>query len=127
MARMALADLREQEALLKKQLADLQDLQNSDEFKKEIEFEDKLRNLLGEYGFSLKNVIAILDPKGVSTRAKDTSSQRPTRKARNVKIYTHPLTGAVIETKGGNHKLLKEWKAEHGSEEVESWAQVAQG
>jgi len=28
----------------------------------------------------------------------------------------------VIETKGGNHKTLKEWKAQWGSDEVESWA-----
>ena len=30
-------------------------------------------------------------------------------------------TGEVVETKGGNHKTLKEWKAEHGSAIVESW------
>lgn len=30
-------------------------------------------------------------------------------------------TGEVIETKGGNHKGLKEWKSEHGAETVESW------
>ncbi|MDG9812333.1 transcriptional regulator, partial [Pseudomonas juntendi] len=27
----------------------------------------------------------------------------------------------IIETKGGNHKLLKEWKAQYGADEVESW------
>jgi hypothetical protein len=28
----------------------------------------------------------------------------------------------VIETKGGNHKTLKEWKAKWGSDVVEGWA-----
>jgi hypothetical protein len=27
----------------------------------------------------------------------------------------------VVETKGGNHKTLKEWKTKHGADEVESW------
>jgi hypothetical protein len=37
------------------------------------------------------------------------------------KVYKNPHTGEVVETKGGNHNQLKEWKAEHGSETVESW------
>jgi hypothetical protein len=43
------------------------------------------------------------------------------RRARQVKVYKNPHNGEVIETKGGNHKLLKEWKAEYGSGKVESW------
>lgn len=119
-----LTDLREQEALLKKKLAELELLKNSDEFKNEIEFESKLRDLLAEYGFSLKNVIDILDPKGSSTRVKESPSQRAPRKARNLKVYSNPHNGEVIETKGGNHRVLKEWKAEYGSETVESWATI---
>jgi hypothetical protein len=38
-----------------------------------------------------------------------------------VKVYKNPHTGEVVETKGGNHKTLKEWKAEYGSDTVESW------
>jgi hypothetical protein len=37
------------------------------------------------------------------------------------KVYKNPHTGEVVETKGGNQKTLKEWKAEHGSDTVESW------
>ncbi|WP_259645995.1 DNA binding protein, partial [Pseudomonas ficuserectae] len=39
-----------------------------------------------------------------------------------VKQYKNPHNGEVIETKGGNHKTLKEWKAKWGSDDVESWA-----
>jgi hypothetical protein len=38
-----------------------------------------------------------------------------------VKIYKNPDTGELVETKGGNHITLKEWKAEYGSETVGSW------
>lgn len=38
-----------------------------------------------------------------------------------VKQYKNPHNGEIIETKGGNHKLLKEWKAEYGSDVVEGW------
>jgi hypothetical protein len=38
-----------------------------------------------------------------------------------VKVYKNPESGEVVETKGGNHKTLKEWKAKYGSEKVESW------
>jgi hypothetical protein len=31
------------------------------------------------------------------------------------------VSDEVVETKGGNHKVLKEWKAEYGSDTVESW------
>lgn len=37
-----------------------------------------------------------------------------------MKVYKNPLTGEIVETKGGNHKLLKAWKAQFGAE-VESW------
>ncbi|MCY1461647.1 hypothetical protein D9M71_793250 [compost metagenome] len=72
---------------------------------------------------SLRQVVTILDPsKGVSmsTAATSTSAQR---KPREVKRYKNPHSGEVVETKGGNHKILKQWKQEHGSETVESWLQ----
>ncbi len=88
--------------------------------KKEIEFETKLSALLGEYSYSLKDVINLLDPKS-DRRAPVAEPQASTRTPRQVKVYKNPNTGDVVETKGGNHKKLKEWKAEHGSDTVESW------
>lgn len=88
--------------------------------KKEIEFETKLRDLLAKYGYSLKDVINLLDPQS-SRRASVPAPKTGTRKARQVKVYKNPRTGEIIKTKGGNHKGLKEWKSEHGSATVESW------
>lgn len=104
-------------------MAELETLKNDDGLKREIEFETKLRDLLGEYGYSLRNrnIVAILDPQFNSRRAPAAAETKGTRKARAVKIYKNPHSGEVVETKGGNHKVLKEWKAEHGSDTVESW------
>lgn len=92
-----------------------------DGLKREIEFEKKLRDLLGEYDYSLRNIIAILDPQSSNRRAPVAVETKSTRKARAVKVYKNPHSGEVVETKGGNHRTLKEWKAEYGAQEVESW------
>lgn len=44
-----------------------------------------------------------------------------TGKPRQAKVNKNPYTGEIVETKGGNHKKLKEWKADHSSDIVESW------
>lgn len=116
-----LAEFRALEQQLAAQLAELETLKNDDGLKREIEFEQKLRNLLGEYGYSLRNVIAILDPQASRSAPAATESKAGTRKPRQVKIYKNPHSGEVVETKGGNHKILKEWKSEYGADEVESW------
>ena len=115
-----LAEFRQLEKHLAEQLQALEALKGDAGLKQEIEFETKLRALLAEYGYSLPNVINLLDPKS-GRRAPAAESKTSTRKPRQVKIYKNPNTGEVVETKGGNHKTLKEWKAEHGSATVESW------
>lgn len=122
-----LAEFRQLERHLAEQMAALEAMKGDKELEQEIKFESKLLSLLGEYDKSLKDVISILDPKGGSKPAGTRPGRaqpeptKATRKARSVKIYKNPHTGEFIETKGGNHKQLKEWKAEHGSDEVESW------
>ncbi|BFT65090.1 histone-like nucleoid-structuring protein, MvaT/MvaU family [Pseudomonas moorei] len=115
-----LAEFRKLEQQLAAQLAELESMKSDSGLKKEMEFESKLRALLGEYGFSLKNIINILDPQG-SRRAPAAEPKSGTRKPRQVKVYKNPNSGEVVETKGGNHKTLKEWKAKYGSDTVESW------
>lgn len=115
-----LAEFRQLEKHLAEQLQALEALKGDAGLKKEIEFETKLRALLAEYGYSLPNVIKLLDPQA-GRRAPALESKSGSRKPRQMKIYKNPKTGEVVETKGGNHKTLKEWKAEHGSDTVESW------
>jgi len=115
-----LAEYRQLEKHLAEQLQALEALKGDAALKKEIEFETKLRGLLDQYGFSLKHIINLLDPQ--STKRGPALAATPgTRKPRELKIYKNPHTGEVVETKGGNHKTLKEWKTKHGSDVVESW------
>lgn len=115
-----LAEFRQLEQKLAAQLAELEALKGSSELQKEIEFETKLRDLLAKYGFSLRDIINILDPQA-NRRSNAPTVEKSPRRARQVKQYKNPHNGEIIETKGGNHKLLKEWKSQYGSDEVESW------
>lgn len=121
------AEYRALERQIADQLAALEALKGSEALQRELEFEDKLRKLLGEYSMSLRNVIAILDPKAaagsVGTVGK-VDGRRGPRAPRAVKRYVNPHTNEVVETKGGNHATLKSWKSEHGAAEVESWLQA---
>jgi hypothetical protein len=38
-------------------------------------------------------------------------------------VYKNPETGETVESKGGNHKVLKAWKEQYGAEQVEGWLQ----
>lgn len=116
-----LAEFRELEQKLAAQLAELEALKGSSELQKEIEFEEKLRDLLARYGFSLRDVISILDPQSSRRSGVAAPVEKSARRARQVKQYKNPHNGEIIETKGGNHKLLKEWKKQYGAEEVENW------
>lgn len=113
-----LAEYRQLEKHLAEQLHALEALRGNSGLKKEIEFETKLRGLLDQYGFSLKHIINLLDPHSTARR-KTSASAAGTRKPRELKVYKNPSTGETIETKGGNHKALKKWKAEHAADVVE--------
>ncbi|WP_122533048.1 histone-like nucleoid-structuring protein, MvaT/MvaU family [Pseudomonas viridiflava] len=115
-----LAEYRQLEKHLAEQLQALETMKGNEGLKKEIEFETKLRKLLEQYGFSLKHIVNLLDSKATA-RSTSTEKAAGTRKPRDLKIYKNPNTGEVIETKGGNHKALKAWKAEHGADVVEGW------
>ena len=115
-----LAEFRAAEKALQEQLAQLESLKNDAGLKKEIEFEEKLKTLMGKYDKSLRDVIAILDPaprKGCAPAA----AAPKQRRARVVKVYHNPHTGELIETKGGNHRGLKAWKEQYGAATVDSW------
>jgi len=101
----------------------LKNLSQDDKLQKELEFEKKLRELMGEYQKSLRDIVALLDPDARQSKpARTAKPSAAPKRARKVKQYKNPHNGEVIETKGGNHKTLKEWKNKWGAEEVEGWA-----
>lgn len=116
-------EYRATEEAIKELQARLANLAQDGSLQKEMEFEEKLRALMGEYGKSLRDVNLILDPDHKAFRGGKASTQdKPTSKrARKIKQYKNPHNGEVIETKGGNHKTLKEWKEKWGGDVVETW------
>ncbi|WP_440465629.1 histone-like nucleoid-structuring protein, MvaT/MvaU family [Pseudomonas sp. YH-1] len=119
-----LAEFRAAEKALQEQLAYLESMKNDAGLKREIKFEEDLKKLMQEYGKSLRDVVSILDPESHLAVGRSVVRGSATqRKARAIKVYKNPHTNEVVETKGGNHKVLKAWKAEYGNDLVESWLQ----
>lgn len=115
-------EYRATEEAIKELQERLKSLEKDDKLKKELEFEEKLRTLMGSYGKSLRDILALLDPEAKLSKAPRAAKATGSKRARKVKQYKNPHNGEVIETKGGNHKTLKEWKAKWGADTVESWA-----
>jgi hypothetical protein len=115
-------EYKELEELVRQSQSRMAEIASNEQFKAEKEFDTKLRDLLGTYGKSLRDVIAILDPTRVSVAPK-AAGGKTVRKQRVLKVYKNPHTGETVETKGGNHRGLKTWKAEYGSDVVEGWLQ----
>jgi len=99
----------------------LQNLSADNSLKQELEFEQKLRDLMEQYNKTSTDVIYILEPDPrILRRIK--SKGNNLNLTRKTKRYLNPHNQEVIETKGGNHKILKEWKAKYGSDVVEGWS-----
>lgn len=92
-----LAEFRQLERHLAEQLAALEAMKVDKGLEQEIEFEGKLRTLLGEYNKSLKDIVSILDPQGgfKPGKAAATAPVKGTRKPRAMKLYKNPHSGEV--------------------------------
>ncbi|RUR43591.1 histone-like nucleoid-structuring protein, MvaT/MvaU family [Vreelandella populi] len=114
-----LSNYIKKEQLLKQLQEELQALENNSELKKELEFKEKLQALMIEHGKEARDVCEILDPTYLKAPTKVTNTV--VRQQRPLKVYKNPYTGQVVETRGGNHKVIQEWKAEYGNEEIVNW------
>ena len=103
---------------LKRKQAQLEKLQKEVEKleKQEGAFVAELEKLLKKYGQTHADLARV---GGTGSKAKATPVRK--RKRRKLKVYVNPKTKEKVETRGGNHRILKAWKAEHGSDVVESW------
>lgn len=97
---------------------ELDQMKKSKVVQKELAFLQDLENLLKKHGKTMNDL-----PRPTKGRVVKGTKAAPTqtRKKRKLKTYLNPHTGEKIQTRGGNHTILKAWKAEHGSDEVESW------
>lgn len=112
-------EYRATEEAIKELQARLANLSQNDKLQKDLDFEKKVRALMGEYSMSLPELVSLMDPESKVVKA---DQVKATRRPRKVKQYKNPHDGSIIETKGGNHKELKAWKAQYGDEVVEGWA-----
>lgn len=75
-----LAEFRRPERELQEQLALLEKIQGDSGIKREMEFEDKLKALMADYGMDLMKVIDILDPQAAKpAQAEPVVKQRRAR------------------------------------------------
>lgn len=98
-------------------------LAHDPEVVKIFQFLSRLDVLAKKYQFESSDIILLLDPSYAAETPKQERNSATTlkRKQRQLKCYRNPHTGESIETRGANHKLLKQWKEEYGAEVVESW------
>ena len=112
-------------AAIEKQMAqlekELKSIENSAAFKKENTVMRALTSLMKKHGCSKNDLIALLQEDGskLVTRAKKATAT--TRKPRKLKVYKNPKTGETVETRGGNHKVLKAWKATYDLKNIDDW------
>ncbi len=114
-----LASYREKEELMRKLQEELRKMEENTQLKKELTFKQEVESLLEKHDRSVRDLAEIF---GLNTS--DSGSAKPgrgNRRTRKLKVYLNPHTQERLETRGGNQKQLKEWKAQHGSDEVESW------
>lgn len=112
-------------AAIEKQMAqlekELKSIESSAAFKKENAVKRSLSNLMKKHGYSQNDLIALLrddQTEYVKRRKKPAGTGR---KPRKLKVFKNPETGETVETRGGNHKVLKAWKAEYSLDNIDDW------
>jgi hypothetical protein len=111
-----LAEFRAAEKALQEQMAQLEALKKDAGLKREIEFEQKLVGLMKSYDKSLRDIIAILDPKAWPGLRQAAKQQR---RPRVVKVYRTPHRRADRDQRRQPPRL-KAWKEQYGAP-PESW------
>lgn len=114
-------DYYQKKQLVERLAAELAQLEKDQALKRELEFGEKIRELMTFYEKSSKEVLEILsaiDPSISVLRVKVSETSQPRRL---LKTYKNPHTGEVVKTRGGNHKTLNEWRKKYGKETVQSW------
>merc|ERR1711916_39490 len=107
-----------------KPAAELEKLEKDQALKSELEFENKVRDLMKQFDKSPKDVLQILAAIDPSIAGGKVEVAAGTRAKRPLKTYKNPHTGEVVKTRGGNHKTLNEWRDKYGKEAVQSWQEA---
>lgn len=117
-------DYYQKKQLMEQLAEELSKLEDDQSLKSDLEFEEKVKALMGEYDKNPRDVLQILSVIDPSI-ASSAGAMPQQRAKRPLKVYKNPHTGEVVKTRGGNHKTLKQWREKWGKEEVSSWAEDA--
>ena len=112
-------------AALEKQLAqiekELKSIERSAAFKKENAISRALNNLMKKHACSKNDLISILQSDSAAPAKRSVAWSSKTRKPRKLKVFKNPNTGEIVETRGGNHKVLKAWKTQYKLADINEW------
>lgn len=112
-------------AALEQQLAqiekELKSIERSAAFRKENAINKALTNLMKKHGCSKNDLISILQGTSATTAGRVRTANSKARKPRKLKIFKNPNTGETVETRGGNHKTLKDWKSKYALTNIDEW------
>ena len=100
---------------------ELKTIENSAAFKKENAVKRALDGLMNKHGCSKNDLITLLQSDKSKPLKRGKKPAATTRKRRKLKVFKNPETGETIETRGGNHKILKKWKSKYGLTTVDDW------
>jgi len=112
-------------AAIEKQIAELErelkSIESSAAFKKENSVKRALSNLMKKHGYSNSDLIALLQEDQSEPVKGRKNAAASKRKPRKLKVFKNPETGETVETRGGNHRVLKAWKAKYSLESIDDW------
>jgi len=98
--------------------ARLEALENNQALKNELDFQDKLVDLLNQYKISPAKAIEVLRSQTPAATSKKVPTNSP-------KTYKNPHTGETATVVTMLAKPVVEWAKEHGKEEVKKWVIAA--
>jgi len=109
------------EAAIAKLKKEINNLEKSEPYKNEQSLIRGVEKLLNKFGKTKAELVEFLSDGTTTQTAAKKATSKSTRKQRKLKIYKNPLTNETIETRGGNHKVLKAWKAQYPTQNIEEW------
>lgn len=114
-----------EKAALEKKAAEIQkkvrNLELSTRYKKELSFLHGLEKYIAKHGYSKQEVIALLQIEQPANSRGTKAAAKSKRAPRRLKIFRNPITNETVETRGGNHRILRKWKTEHALENIDEW------
>lgn len=108
---------RQKLAQVRQLQAEIASIESNADFKREQDFESKVKALADEYGYSAQHILSIFGVLGSNA----VPAAVGTKQARKVVTYRNPQTNEQVEYRGGNHPILAAWRAQYGSSAVSGW------